>query len=163
MAGAGWLPVTTADRLIGLAFIGPAIVGAALYGLVLRRRGRRRPWALVAGVVTMGLGLLVPFLPVALAGAGLVAIDVYESHLRAPARPRSLSSHRAGRSRGKYRNRTWLRMHLPHVLAERISKGPRDCLAHEWYRSEGTTWHCCHCVVGIRTELVEQDVSFPDG
>jgi hypothetical protein len=49
----------------------------------------------------------------------------------------------------RYRLRTWVRIHTPYVLSDRIPKGARDCGAHEWYLSEGTTWRCYHCVPGI--------------
>jgi hypothetical protein len=45
---------------------------------------------------------------------------------------------------GKYRHRTWLRGHLPWLLASRIPKG-RDCGLHEWYYADWHTWHCYHC------------------
>ena len=61
---------------------------------------------------------------------------------------------------GRYRWRTWLRTHLPYVLSDRIAKGRGDCGAHEWYRSEGTTWRCYHCVVGIKADPAEP---FPHG
>jgi len=51
----------------------------------------------------------------------------------------------------RYRLRTWLRAHTPYVVSDRIPKGRRDCGAHEWYRSEGSTWHCYHCAVGRGT------------
>lgn len=50
---------------------------------------------------------------------------------------------------GRYRWRTWLRGRLPVSLADRVSKGGRDCGAHEWYRADAGTWRCYHCRPGI--------------
>lgn len=51
---------------------------------------------------------------------------------------------------GKYRLRTWLRIHLPYFLSDRIPKGPKDCGKHVWYRSDDETLCCYHCEVGVR-------------
>jgi hypothetical protein len=51
--------------------------------------------------------------------------------------------------RGRYRFRTWLRGHLPERVATRVPKGEQDCGAHEWHRSDETTWRCYHCDVGV--------------
>lgn len=48
-------------------------------------------------------------------------------------------------NRRRYRLRTWLRIHTPYVVSDRIEKGDGDCGAHEWYLAEGTTWHCYRC------------------
>lgn len=57
----------------------------------------------------------------------------------------------AGAGSARYRARTVWRTRLPYVLAALVPKGRRDCGAHEWYLSEGTTWRCYHCVVGVKT------------
>lgn len=46
--------------------------------------------------------------------------------------------------RPKYRQRTWLRGHLPHQFSWIAPKGD-DCGRHEWYRQGGETWACYHC------------------
>jgi len=50
---------------------------------------------------------------------------------------------------GRYRFRTWMRGHLPVALADLLSKGHRDCGAHEWYRADEETWRCYHCEPAI--------------
>ena len=55
-----------------------------------------------------------------------------------------------GTTRGKYRARTWLRSHLPQVIADHIPKGGRDCGNHEWYRRDERHADCYHCSVGVR-------------
>jgi hypothetical protein len=50
---------------------------------------------------------------------------------------------------GRYRMRTRLRRVLPFALIGLFPKGKKDCGEHEWYRSEGDTYLCYHCVVGI--------------
>ena len=58
---------------------------------------------------------------------------------------------------GKYRMRTWLRRHLPYLLADRIPKGRQDCGNHEWYRSKEDVWECYHCVLGVwRKEVISE-------
>lgn len=47
---------------------------------------------------------------------------------------------------GKYRTRTWLRGHLPWLLAQHIPKGV-DCGAHEFYRQDADIDACYHCRV----------------
>lgn len=54
---------------------------------------------------------------------------------------------------GKYRTRTWLRMHLPGVLSDLFPKGRSNCGDHEWYRVDEGTWRCAHCVVGETHEV----------
>jgi hypothetical protein len=49
----------------------------------------------------------------------------------------------------KYRRRTRIRGRIPLALARLVPKGKQDCGAHEWYRSEGETWRCYHCQVGV--------------
>lgn len=56
--------------------------------------------------------------------------------------------HTMGRT-GKYRHRTWLRGHLPYLLANRIPKGD-DCGNHEWYRRDDLWADCYHCDSGHR-------------
>lgn len=56
------------------------------------------------------------------------------------------------RRRPKHRWRTAWRTRLPLFLVEVVPKGRTDCGAHEWYLSEGTTWRCYHCAVGVKTE-----------
>jgi hypothetical protein len=34
-------------------------------------------------------------------------------------------------------------------LADLVSKGARDCGAHEWYRAEAGIWRCYHCEAGV--------------
>ncbi len=51
--------------------------------------------------------------------------------------------------RSRYRWRTWLRGRAPTSLTEVLPKGERDCGAHEWYRSDETTWRCYHCEPGV--------------
>ena len=51
--------------------------------------------------------------------------------------------------RGRYRWRTRARGWLPRQLAMLIPKGRADCGAHDWYRSEASTWRCYHCEVGV--------------
>lgn len=53
-------------------------------------------------------------------------------------------------TRPKYRARTWIRIHLPHVLSDRIPKGRYDCGAHDWYNADDVVERCYHCVVGVR-------------
>ena len=57
-----------------------------------------------------------------------------------------------------YNWRTWLRVHLPSLLADRVSKG-QDCEAvggrHSWYNSDGKTSGCYHC----QTQRSRQDES----
>lgn len=53
---------------------------------------------------------------------------------------------------GKYRLRTWLRGTLPGPLSDLFPRGTRDCGAHEWYRSDESTWRCYHCEVGLTHE-----------
>jgi hypothetical protein len=55
-----------------------------------------------------------------------------------------------GQARGRYRARTWLRKHLPQVLADRIGKGRQDCGKHEWYNQDGRVDSCYHCQPGRR-------------
>ena len=50
--------------------------------------------------------------------------------------------------KGKYRFRTWLRMHTPWVISERIPKGRHDCGNHEWYPATDGVWKCVHCEFG---------------
>ncbi|MBN8866701.1 MAG: hypothetical protein J0H98_04030 [Solirubrobacterales bacterium] len=50
---------------------------------------------------------------------------------------------------GKYRFRTRLRGALPYRLLWLSPKGKDDCDGHEWYRSDGDTWRCYHCEVGV--------------
>jgi len=50
---------------------------------------------------------------------------------------------------GKYRARTRLRGALPGRLSDLFPKGKGDCGRHEWYRSDGSTWCCYHCEVGV--------------
>jgi hypothetical protein len=54
------------------------------------------------------------------------------------------------RSRPRYRLRTWLREHLPELLAGLLPPGRRDCGDHEWFRADEETDRCWHCVVGER-------------
>jgi hypothetical protein len=54
---------------------------------------------------------------------------------------------------GKYRWRTWLRIHVPGLLARRIGKGVEDCGAHEWYNADDVTERCYHCAVGSRPRV----------
>lgn len=56
-------------------------------------------------------------------------------------------------TRGRYRLRTWLRGNLPSPLSSLFAKGPRDCGAHEWYRSEPDIDRCYHCRVGRRAHV----------
>lgn len=60
-------------------------------------------------------------------------------------------------SKGKYRVRTWLRVHAPRSIARRATKGTHDCGNHEWYRSEEEIWRCYYCEVGrlVRHEISE--------
>lgn len=46
--------------------------------------------------------------------------------------------------RGKYRWRTWMRVHLPYRLIWIAPKG-RDCGDHQWYKSDERTDHCYFC------------------
>jgi len=52
-------------------------------------------------------------------------------------------------TQGKYRFRTRLRGSLPDWLLWISPKGISDCGDHEWYLSEGDTWRCYHCTVGV--------------
>ena len=51
---------------------------------------------------------------------------------------------------GRYRMRTWLRVHLPGALAARIPKGGKDCGEHDWYNADDLVERCYHCAVGRR-------------
>jgi len=50
----------------------------------------------------------------------------------------------------RYRWRTRLRRHLPWSLMWIAHKGRRDCGWHEWYKHDDETWHCYHCVAGVK-------------
>ena len=54
--------------------------------------------------------------------------------------------------RGRYRLRTWLRMHEPNWLYARwpIPKGDGDCGNHEFYNVDDVTERCYHCELGVR-------------
>ncbi len=54
-------------------------------------------------------------------------------------------------SNGRYRARAWLRRRLPRVFSSVVPKGPGDCGAHEWYRSDEHTWRCYYCQPAIAT------------
>lgn len=58
-----------------------------------------------------------------------------------------------GMRNGKYRHRTALREVLPAPLAALISKGRRDCGAHEWYKAAEQTWRCYHCEPGLTRKV----------
>lgn len=53
--------------------------------------------------------------------------------------------------RPKYRQRTWLRGHMPNRLSRIAPKGD-DCGPHEWYRRDGETWACYHCEATTKQE-----------
>lgn len=57
--------------------------------------------------------------------------------------------------RGRYRLRTWLRLHEPGWLYARwpIPKGSTDCGNHEFYNSDDVVDRCYHCEVGLRPHL----------
>ncbi len=54
---------------------------------------------------------------------------------------------------GRYRLRTWLRMHEPGWLYEPwpIPKGSADCGNHEFYNADDAIERCYHCEVGARS------------
>ena len=55
----------------------------------------------------------------------------------------------------KYRLRTRIRKLLPFALIGLAPKGKKDCGDHDWYRHTKDTWHCYHCVVGVRHDTPE--------
>ena len=55
-------------------------------------------------------------------------------------------------ARARYRLRTQLRSTLPQPLSRRFPNGQHNCGDHERYRSDGTTWRCYHCEVGVTHE-----------
>lgn len=53
---------------------------------------------------------------------------------------------------GRYRLRTWLRVHEPGWLYALgpIAKGAADCGNHEFYNADDVIERCYHCEVGVR-------------
>ncbi len=53
-------------------------------------------------------------------------------------------------SRGKYRRRTWLRVHMPWSMMRFFPKGRRDCGDHRFYKETDEVDLCYYCAVGER-------------
>lgn len=60
-----------------------------------------------------------------------------------------------------YRLRTWLRIHSPYLLSDRIAKGRKDCGDHEWYFSGDGVDRCYHCLVGVRESELQRNSDNP--
>jgi hypothetical protein len=53
---------------------------------------------------------------------------------------------------GRYRLRTWLRIHEPGWLYDRwpVPKGSEDCGNHQFYNVDDAVERCYHCEAGLR-------------
>ncbi len=69
--------------------------------------------------------------------------------------------------RGRYRLRTWLRMHEPNWLYARwpIRQGDGDCGNHEFYNVDDVIERCYHCEVGVRPRAIPSNsaAAVPEG
>jgi hypothetical protein len=141
------LPVRGTEEMPnGLPYVVVLLVGAAVLGLVLGGHPLVTGALLVAPALLAapwtaprgdndGLWLLIfpglVWYGLLAAGAHWLAVRVW------------------GSRHERYRTRTWLRTNLPHVLSDRIAKGPQDCGRHEWYSETEGVWRCYHCAPGV--------------